>query len=482
MLGARGSTIRQEGGEGSKLFADRPGSRPGNQTARVVHENDRIECRGRLHGCQLMMKGDDGVRAPLLASLDLLRHRDFLLGRTEIIACLTPIGQLRGRALATSTVKFPELIDSRRVILCVGSGGVGKTTTSAALGLLAAKRGRRALCLTIDPARRLAQSLGLEEFRADAQEVSPERFAKAGIEASGSLTVMMLNTKRTFDEIVERYASSPEARDRILQNRLYHYVSTALAGTQEYMAMEKLYSVKSDPSFDTIILDTPPTSNALDFLDAPERLIDALDSSATRWFIRAFQSTGRLSFDLLARSASIALKGVGKFTGTGFLEQIAEFLTELNDLFGGFTQRAREVQSALRAPDVAYVLVTSPSPMAVREVLFFSERLTELGMSSDAFVVNRIHQPPTGDPPEPEIRDALSHSGLKLDDDVVARLQTAMKDEATQASMDAVHLRVLDETFLLADPPPLRANVPAYPYDVHDLESLHDVAEVLASA
>ena len=377
---------------------------------------------------------------------------------------------------------FPELIDSRRVILCVGSGGVGKTTTAAALGLLAAKRGRRALCLTIDPARRLAQSLGLEEFRADAQHVSAERFKRAGIEASGSLTVMMLNTKRTFDEIVERYASSPEVKERILQNQMYHYVSTALAGTHEYMAMEKLYEVKNDTSFDTIILDTPPTSNALDFLDAPEKLIDALDSSATKWFVRAFQSTGRLSFDLLARSAAIALRGVGKFTGTGFLEQVAEFLTELNDLFGGFTQRAREVQSALRAPDVAYVLVTSPAPMAIREVLFFSERLTELGMSSDAFVVNRIHHPPGGTPAAEEIEAAVERSGLSLDEDVVARLQEVIRDETTQAAVDASNLLVLNETLILADPPPLRANVPAYPYDVHDLESLHDVTKVLASA
>jgi anion-transporting ArsA/GET3 family ATPase len=379
-------------------------------------------------------------------------------------------------------VHFPELIDSRRVILCVGSGGVGKTTTAAALGLLAAKRGRRALCLTIDPARRLAQSLGLEEFRADAQHVSAERFKRAGIEASGSLTVMMLNTKRTFDEIVERYASSPEVKERILQNQMYHYVSTALAGTHEYMAMEKLYEVKNDTSFDTIILDTPPTSNALDFLDAPEKLIDALDSSATKWFVRAFQSTGRLSFDLLARSAAIALRGVGKFTGTGFLEQVAEFLTELNDLFGGFTHRAREVQSALRAPDVAYVLVTSPAPMAIREVLFFSERLTELGMSSDAFVVNRIHHPPEGTPAAEEIEAAVERSGLSLDEDVVPRLQEVIRDESTQAAVDASNLLVLNETLILADPTPLRANVPAYPYDVHDLESLHDVTKVLASA
>ncbi len=377
---------------------------------------------------------------------------------------------------------FPELIDSRRVILCVGSGGVGKTTTAAALGLLAAKRGRRTLCLTIDPARRLAQSLGLEEFRADAQQVPPERLVQAGIETSGSLMVMMLNTKRTFDDIVERHASSPEAAKRILNNQLYHYVSTALAGTQEYMAMEKLYEVKNDPSFDTIILDTPPTSNALDFLDAPERLLDALDSSATRWFIRAFQSTGRLSFDLLARSAALALRGVGKFTGAGFLGQVAEFLTELNDLFGGFRERAREVQAALRAPDVAYVLVTSPSQIAIREVLFFSERLTVLGMSSDAFVVNRIHHAPAEKPIAEEIEAAVSRSGLELDDDVAQRLATVLENESVQAAVDASHLRVLDETLVLAKPAPLRANVPAYPYDVHDLESLHEVTKVLASA
>ena len=378
-------------------------------------------------------------------------------------------------------MRFRSLIESRRVILCVGSGGVGKTTTTAALGLLAAKQGKRVLCLTIDPARRLAQSLGLEEFSADAQVIDRERFERAGIDASGSLTVMMLDTKRTFDQIVERYASSPEACERILQNRLYHYVSTALSGTQEYMAMEKLYEVKNDPSFDTIILDTPPTSNALDFLDAPERLIDALDSSAIRWFIRAFKSTGKLSFDLLAKSAAIALRGVGKFTGRGFLEQVAEFLSQLHDLFGGFTERAREVQRALRAPDVAYVLVTSPSPMAIREVLFFSDRLQQLGMTSDAFVVNRLHHPPSSHPNVDEIEHAVRQSGLAFDEDVPQRLRQALADESTQAAVDASNLLILDEALIQMDPAPIRANVPAYPYDVHDLESLHDVTKVFAS-
>jgi anion-transporting ArsA/GET3 family ATPase len=427
-----------------------------------------------------MVKSNDRIRASPLASLGQLGHRRFLLFFGGTIARLLFNGQLRANALPIQNVRLSEIIDSRRIILCVGSGGVGKTTVSAALGLLAAKKGRRTLCLTIDPARRLAQSLGFEEFRVEAQEISAEKFKEAGIDASGSLTVMMLDTKRTFDEIVERYASSPEVRDRILQNRIYHYVSTALAGTQEYMAMEKLYAVKQDQSLDTIILDTPPTSNALDFLDAPERLMAALDSSASRWFIRAFRSTGRLSLDLLARSAAIAMRGMGRLTGTGFLEQIAEFLTDLNDLFGGFAHRAQKVQRALRAPDVAYVLVTSPAPMAIQEAIYFSERLAELGMSSDGIVVNRIHLSPNGTAEPEPLRDALERSGLSYDDDLVLRLQTAMGDEATLAARDALHLRLLDEDPLLGDSKLARANIPAYPHDVHDLESLDKVACILA--
>lgn len=374
------------------------------------------------------------------------------------------------------------LIDSRRVILCAGSGGVGKTTTSAAIGLAAARKGRRALCLTIDPARRLAQSLGLEELTADAQVVDPARFRAAGLDIPGSLTVMMLNTKRTFDEIVERHASSPEARDRILGNKLYHYVSTALAGTQEYMAMEKLHEVKQRPDFDLIVLDTPPTANALDFLDAPERMIDALDSAAMRWFLQAFQSTGRMSFNLLARSAALAIRGIGRFTGGGFLEELAAFLSEINDLFGGFRQRAREVELSLRSPDVAYVLVTSPSPLAIHEALYFADRLASMRMASDAFVVNRVHVPPRFSPSASEISEAVVRSGLPLQPDAPARLHAALQEELQQANLDAQHLRILDNAMRRLPSRPLRVHVPAFPYDVHDLASLDQVARVLVAA
>jgi anion-transporting ArsA/GET3 family ATPase len=363
------------------------------------------------------------------------------------------------------------------VILCVGSGGVGKTTTTAALGLAAAIRGKRVLCLTIDPAKRLANSLGLSAVSGEAQVVAPERLAEAGVPVTGTLTVMMLDTKRTFDELVHRYASSPQARDRILTNKLYQYVSTSLAGTHEYMAMEKLHAVRSQGDYDLVLLDTPPTANALDFLDAPERLVDALDSAAMRWFLQAFEQSGKLSLNLLAKSAAVVLKGIGKLTGGGFLEQVAAFVTELNDLFGGFKERAREVAAALRAPDVAYVLVTSPSPMAIQEVLFFAERLREQGMPQDAFVVNRVHVAPRTTATEDDARAGIARHGIALDDDAPSRLTTALADEARQAKVDQGHLAKLTEA--LAGSKARRVDVPALAYDVHDVKTLAEVAHVL---
>ncbi|HVH42831.1 MAG TPA: ArsA-related P-loop ATPase, partial [Labilithrix sp.] len=251
------------------------------------------------------------------------------------------------------------LVDTRRVLVTVGAGGVGKTTTAAALSVAAARRGKRVLCLTIDPAKRLAESLGIAEMTSEAVTVDNARFEAVGVPVKGSLTAMMLDTKRTFDELVLKYSSSKEKAEKLLSNKLYKYVSTSLAGTQEYMAMEKLVAVKEDPRYDLIVLDTPPTANALDFLDAPERLMEALDSATMKWFVEAFQSSGKFSLNLIAKSAATVLRAIGKITGGGFLEAMAEFISELNDLFGGFKERAIRVQRTLRGNDVAFVLVTS---------------------------------------------------------------------------------------------------------------------------
>ncbi len=381
-------------------------------------------------------------------------------------------------AEVAARASLEPLLRRHRVVLCVGSGGVGKTTVAAALGLAAAERGKRVLCLTIDPARRLANSLGLDSMTHEPKAVDLEPFRRPGRPTEGSLSVMMLDTKRTFDELVVRHASSPEARDRILNNRLYQYVSTSLAGTQEYMAMEKLLSVKQDSNFDLIVLDTPPTSNALDFLDAPERLINALDSKAMRWFIQAFESSRRFSLNLVAKSVAVVLRGIGKLTGGGFLEQMAEFIADLNDLFGGFRERAREVSSAFRGDEFAYVIVTTPSPAALREAVFFAERLEEQGMRQDALVVNRVHRAPRSIPTTAEIQAALVAHDLDLGADGPNRLLECLTQEQRHADLDRDHMAVL-APMLTNGHVPLRVDVPALPSDVHDIGTLGGIAELL---
>jgi anion-transporting ArsA/GET3 family ATPase len=385
---------------------------------------------------------------------------------------------------APTAESLQQLVMSRRVLIAVGAGGVGKTTTAAALGVAAARRGKRVLCLTIDPAKRLAEALGLERMSAEEQAVDPKLFAEAGIPLplEGSLSAMMLDTKRTFDELVMKYSSTPENAQRLLNNRLYKYVSTSLAGTQEYMAMEKLVAVQNDPRFNLVILDTPPTANALDFLDAPERLVEALDSATMAWFIQAFESTGKLSLNLLARSAAIVLRGLGKITGGGFLQAMAEFITELNDLFGGFKKRAQMVEAALRSPDVSFVLVTSPAPMNVQEVLFFSDRLEQSGMPRGAFVVNRFHVPPPladTPPTEAEVASAIASRGLRLEEDGAARLVRAHADATRLASLDALHVQSLDVRAKAEQGGVPIVRVPELSSDVHDLAKLGVLAETL---
>lgn len=371
------------------------------------------------------------------------------------------------------------LLDDYRVLLCAGCGGVGKTTTSAALALAAARRGKRVLCLTIDPARRLAQSLGLESFTTEARKVNPEVFAAAGLDVPGSLTVMMLDTKTTFDALVSSLAKDEEKHRSIIDNVLYQYISTSLAGTQEYMAMEKLYAVKDDPAYDLILLDTPPTSHALDFLDAPERLVNAIDSPAVRWFMQAFQRSGALSFNLLQRTAATILRGMGRITGGGFLEQVASLVTEMNDLFGGWRARADEVATALRGPDVGYVLITSPDPMSVREVLFFSERLAEQKTAPAAYVVNRVRGVQAG-ATEQNVARALAARGIELAEDGVERVLRATEQEERLGELDRLNLHALEEAHSESGGRACIVHVPEFPKDIHTIQRLLWVTDVLA--
>jgi anion-transporting ArsA/GET3 family ATPase len=335
------------------------------------------------------------------------------------------------------------------------------------------------LTLTVDPAKRLAQSLGFETMTGEEQVVPDAVLSEAG-PSTGRLTVMMLDTKRTFDDLVRRFASSPETRDRILSNRLYQYLSTNFAGTQDYMAMEKLLAVKDDDRYDLIVLDTPPTRNALDFLEAPDRLVEALDGPAVKWFVQAFDRSRKFSLNLVAQSVAVVLRGVGKLTGGGFLEQMAELISDLNDLFGGFRERAERVAAAFRGSDVAYVMVTSPAPLAIREVAYFAERLRDSGMRSDAFVLNRLHQMPPSRPTEDQVQGAIERHGVNLSADAPARVLRAVEEERELATLDSMHVQELEQirTKLSASGAPL-IRLPALPSDVHDVRTLLGIAAVL---
>lgn len=387
----------------------------------------------------------------------------------------------RRAAAEVSRGHVAKLVAQKKVLLCVGSGGVGKTTTSAALALAAARAGRRVICLTIDPAKRLANSLGLPEMRQEETLVSREIFADAGVEMRGSLTVMMLDTKRTFDDIVRKHASTPQARDAILANKIYQYVSTSLAGTQEYMAMEKLQALRDSELYDLIVLDTPPTANALDFLDAPERMVEAIDSPAMRWFVAAFAGKGRgggkLAVNLLGKGSQMVLKAVAKMTGAAFLDQLAGFIAAINDLFGGFTERAKRVSEALRGPEVAFVLVTSPEPMAIAEINFFADRLRAFAMPRDVFVVNRVHPFPGETASAEQLARTLAADDLPSDEDFVRRVASAHEQAALLAARDAKHLEKLHLETDGADTPVVK--VPELESDVHDVRALARVAEAL---
>jgi anion-transporting ArsA/GET3 family ATPase len=375
-----------------------------------------------------------------------------------------------------------KVLDAHRVIVCVGSGGVGKTTTSAALAVRAAAAGRHVLCLTIDPAKRLAQSLGLSELGGSEQQVSAKLFAEQGVECRGSLSAMMLDMKHTFDELVSRHASSPEQERRILDNRLYQYVSTSLAGTQEYMAMEKLHSVRRDARFDLIVLDTPPTTNALDFLDAPQKLVGAIDSPVMRWFVETLQ--GKAGLSLVGRGAAFVLKGLGRFTGTEFLEHVGQFVTELNELFGGFRERAKAVYEDLKGPDVAFVIVTSPSPSTVAEAIFFTRKLREYGISPRAMVVNRVHALAEPDPEPASVLGELEHALSELSpsthaEELLRRMLEASHDARILALRDQQGLQRLRRA-MGADL--AYVEVPAFDRDVHDLAALSRLSQHLAAA
>jgi anion-transporting ArsA/GET3 family ATPase len=357
----------------------------------------------------------------------------------------------------------------KRFLIVCGAGGVGKTTTAAALALQAAVRGRRVLVCTIDPSRRLATSLGLAQLPDRPRALDLRRAAP---EATGSLHAMTLDTKRTFDDLVERYAGDEAARRRILDNRFYQQVSNALAGSHEYMAMEKLLELSAEERFDLVVLDTPPTRHALDFLEAPERLLNFLDTSVLRWFLKPYFAAGRLTLKVATRTGAVALKLADRFLGLQFLQDLSEFFLAFEGMYAGFKQRAARVHEMLRRDDVGFVLVAGPTRSTLDEALFFHRRLSEGGLPFVGFVVNRVHPDPAAAPAQP------GREGTRVDAELARVLAEIYEDQrrlARQERRAVARLQVdTGETPVL---------VPEHEVDVHDLRGLKSVGEeILAGA
>jgi len=373
----------------------------------------------------------------------------------------------------------PRLVDvllERRILVCVGSGGVGKTTTAAALALAAARRGKRTLVLTIDPARRLAGSLGLAALGHQVQQVDPALVRRGAPSDKGELWAMMLDQKQAFDEVVGRHAKDPAAVKRILANPVYAQISGSLSGAQEYAAMAKLHDFDRTGEWDLIVVDTPPTAHALDFLDAPKKLSEAIDSPAIEWF-RKLQGEGGSRWSLVGKTGAFVLKRLAKFVGSKFIDDLGVFFTEFNDILGGFRQRAEETFALLRQPRVGFVLVASPEPMAVREALAFHDRLTTAGMPFVGFVINKVYPSRPIATSGSRIEEALAaHPGI-----ATLALSGTSRTMAAQALL-AAHTEI--ETLASADqravellrtaggPAAVLVEVPLQHNDVHDVDRL----------
>jgi len=368
----------------------------------------------------------------------------------------------------TSPSPLAARLAGKRVLVCVGAGGVGKTTTSAALALGLAQRGGKVAVVTIDPAKRLASALGLEELSGEPHRIDARELDEAGVRLEGELWALMLDTKRTFDEIVARLAGDEGARQEILANPVYRELSTAVAGSQELGAIAKLYELHEEHDFDVIVLDTPPSRNALDFLDAPGRLLGFLDGRALQVFLAPSGLTARL----FGRGTALVFSIFARVTGVDMLNELSRFFRSLGGVIEGFGERARGVQELLRAPETSFLIVTSPEHDPAGEALFLAERLNSAQMPLGELIVNRVHLDGLDGRSVEQVAELLAGAlGGQLADRVASNLADfdvlARRDRRTIASLAAQ----------LPGREPIV--VPQLDEDVQDLLGLARVAEYL---
>jgi anion-transporting ArsA/GET3 family ATPase len=357
-------------------------------------------------------------------------------------------------------------LEGKRIVICLGAGGVGKTTTSAALALGLAAEGRKVAVVTIDPARRLASALGMEqELSSEPHRIDPETLGADGIEIDGELWAMTLDAKRTFDEVVGRLAPDEKARDEILANPVYRELSTAVAGSQELSAVAKLHELHDEHDFDVIVLDTPPSRNALDFLTAPTRLLGFLEGRA----LQVFLAPGGLTARLFGRGTALIFAIFARVTGVDMLAELSRFFRSLSGVIDGFGERTRRVASLLRSRETAFVVVTSPEPEPAREARFLVQQLAAAGMPRPALIVNRVHRDGLDGHSAEAARELFERS---LGSDLGGRVARNLLDFDVLARRDRETIASLSGAIASEAP----VIVPLLDGEVQDLESLARIA------
>jgi anion-transporting ArsA/GET3 family ATPase len=354
-----------------------------------------------------------------------------------------------------------EILERRSIAICAGSGGVGKTTASAALAAGLAARGQKVAVLTIDPAKRLADSLGLDELENEPRRVDPRLFDRAGVEMRGELWAMMLDAKATFDDLVRKHAPDAETRDRILKNRIYRQISNALAGSQEYMAMEKLFEIHQEGRYDFLVLDTPPSRNALDFLDAPKRLTQFIEGRGMQMFMKPTGFATRV----VGKGSSMAFGVLKRVVGIDLLADLGEFFQAFSGMVGGFQERAKRVSELLGDPATTFLIVCGPQGEPIEEAVYFHRKLVEAKLPVGGVIVNKVHYETEadlqGDGVEAELQEIF-------DDDLAERVATNFDDYQALAQRDARNVnhlaRELDAKRVI--------RIPYMDEDIHDLEGL----------
>ncbi|GLP79109.1 ArsA family ATPase [Mycobacterium antarcticum] len=352
---------------------------------------------------------------------------------------------------------------ANRVVVCCGAGGVGKTTTAAAMALRAAEYGRTVVVLTIDPAKRLAQALGIKDLGN-----TPQRVPLAP-EVTGELHAMMLDMRRTFDEMVTQYSGGDRA-EAILENQFYQTVATSLAGTQEYMAMEKLGQLLGEDKWDLVVVDTPPSRNALDFLDAPKRLGSFMDSRLWRLLLAPGRGIGKL----VTGAVGLAMKALSTVLGSQMLSDAAGFVQALDSTFSGFREKADRTYELLKRRGTQFVVVSAAEPDALREASFFVDRLSTERMPLAGLILNRTH-PTLSDLQTDKAREAADQLTAGGGDELAAAVLRVHADRAQTAKRE---VRLLSR-FTGANPHVAIVGVPSLPFDVSDLEALRAIADQL---